>query len=184
MFWRYFVIITGLIIMSTVYAGFAGENGVRSPGTDCPSLEREIHEGIENLGECWKSEDCQHRFFGCPWDVSVCNYSIIGVKEDSEKVQEIDSKIMKYDGECVKNNAELKAKCDKYYQEMSQRDCTPLEPFVCLDGRCVTQSYVLYKETNDGKDIYGSRVVIEKNLDNVLENLEKEREKQNAPADR
>lgn len=158
---KIFIIALMLLLPSFSYAqeevkeDFNTEEEIIENDNNCSVIEDEIGEDIKRLGSCWQDSDCVEESFGCPWEPYVCHRSVTSTSEEG-KTEAVEEKISRYWENCH----EKEAQCEEF-SNVDEAECGEPKKLVCLNGRCVNQTKIIIQGDGNGKDIFGSREVIE-----------------------
>jgi len=127
---------------------------------NCVSFEEEINNDIAKLGGCWRDEDCDSEYFGCPWQKTPCHRIIIS-KSEQKKNEAVHEKLNEFSKQCVDVNEVLAEKCKKYEESVRRLDCS-MQKLMCVNGKCVNQNAIMLHGEGEGVDVFGSRAIIER----------------------
>ncbi len=147
-------------LLLLIPAFFIATGAMAESPVECGAYKQEITEDIRELGTCWGNKDCGWYDFGYPWQTSPCISHIISTDEEDEN-KAVLAKIDIYNKQCTALLPDLKKPYDDFNQLVARVECGEKPELICLNGRCVTQTYVLMQGDKEGVDIYGSRKVLD-----------------------
>jgi hypothetical protein len=150
--------LTFLAILSVAASALAEDKKKQeAEPLNCRKMERAIRDDIYAANSCWEDEDCMHEYYGCPWQLAACHFSLTA-KENAKERLAIRTKIKQYDKDCLSKDTERQAACKKQ-DEITRSTACERQKLLCVNGRCVTQTHILLQEgaaVGDAVDVYGS----------------------------